>query len=311
MIACIFPVLLTACSIAKEATMSTYVDKYIAAFKKGHNAGIPMSELIVDGMADPAALDFLSRELAAADPEGREAIVDLLVKLGLETDPLTLKGAEVLRDPRIISILAGPGLTKNDLGQYAAMDALRKLVTHANLLTQEAAIVKALMKSPGNEAFLLAAKAKPVEGKVLVENLARSPEWKEVEEAKIARAALGAKEIEDEYLSDVNKAEDGETLADALGPLALIGTLRSLKTIAAQMRTPLTIIVPNAFEKSVRLNVLEALLYNFPDQPLLYPNNIFSEEDYKAAERFCTETLGVTYTTPTPPFLTYRGFPRF
>ena len=62
-------------------------------------------------------------------------------------------------------------------------------------------------------------------------------------------------------------------------------------------------------EKSVRLNVLEALLYNFPDQPVLYPNNINSEADYTAAERFCTATLGVVYRNPPPPFLKYRAFP--
>ena len=78
-----------------------------------------------------------------------------------------------------------------------------------------------------------------------------------------------------------------------------------------RIRSPMTILVPNAYEKSVRLNVLEALLYNFPDQTVLYPNNIISEKDYTAAEEFCTKTLGVTYTTPPPPFMTIRGFPSF
>jgi hypothetical protein len=62
-------------------------------------------------------------------------------------------------------------------------------------------------------------------------------------------------------------------------------------------------------EKSVRLSTLEALLYNFPDQPVLYPNNIIDASAYTAAEQFCIATLGVTFTTPPPPFLTYRPFP--
>ncbi|MCK7510884.1 MAG: hypothetical protein MZV70_46980 [Desulfobacterales bacterium] len=61
--------------------------------------------------------------------------------------------------------------------------------------------MKSLIDEPCEEAFLLAAKAKPVGQKVLVESLARSSEWIEEEAARIARAALGAKAIEDEYLA--------------------------------------------------------------------------------------------------------------
>lgn len=303
--------LLAAIFMYKEVAMSTNVHDIIAAIKRGEDYRELLSGLIVDGRPDPAALEILGRELAAADSETREAIVDLLVKLSLEADPLTPKGAEVLRDQRTIAILAGPGLAKADLGRDAAMDALRKLALHKDLTSHEDAFVTTLLTKPNEEAFLLIAKVKPVKEKILVENLARTPEWKTVEAAKIARAALGAKDIEDMYLAAAAKAADGQTLIDALGPLALMGTPQSLKAIASRLRTPFTIQVPGAFEKSVRLNVLEALLYNFPDQPELYPNNIFSEEDYKAAERFCTNTLGVTYSSPPPPFMTYRGFPRF
>ena len=274
--------------------MSTSAHDYIAALRHGEDIKGPLTGLIVNGQADDAALEVLGRELAVADPEVSEMLVYLLVDLGLQTDPLTPKGTEVLRDQRIIAILAGPGLSRADLGQYAAIDVLRKLVTQQDLARHEDAIVKALLDAPSEDAFLLVAKVKPVKEKVLVEQLARSPEWKEVEAAKIARAALGAKDIEDQYLAASNEASDGEALADALGPLALMGTPRSLKAIAALLRTPLTILIPRTYEKSVRLNVLEALLYNFPDQPVLYPNNIITEEDYTAAVRFCTDTLGVT-----------------
>jgi hypothetical protein len=291
--------------------MSTSIDQYIAAFKSSEYISDPLRGFIKEGQPDPALLDQLDRKLAETLPEDREAIVDLLVKLGVETDPLAAKGAEVLRNQRIISILAGAGLAKADLGQYAALDALRKLVSHRDLTPHETAIVQLLVKSPSEEAFLLAAKAKPVKEKELVKQLAKSPEWKEVEGARIARAALGEKAIEDEFLAKVDQVKDGQGLVDALGPLSLMGTQRSLETIAAHLRTARTITVPNMYEKSVRLNVLEALLYNFPDQPQLYPNSILTDEDYRRAERFCTETLGVTYTSPPPPFMTYFGFPRF
>jgi hypothetical protein len=311
MLACVLVTHLTASCMSKEVAMPSTLQDYLTAIRRGEPVKGRLEGLIVDGRADPAALEALGRELAIADPEKREILVDLLVKLGLVTDPLTAKGAEVLRDHRIISILAGPGLAKADLGRDAAMDALRKLVTRNDLSPYEDAFVKTLSKSPSEYAFLLMAKAKPLQAKLEVDRLAALPEWKENEAAQIARAALGANDIEDNYLAKASAAADGRELVQALGPLSLMGTPRSLKAIAELLRTPLIIDIPGTYQKSVRLNVLEALLYNFPDQPELYPNNIITEEDYMAAERFCAKTLGVTYTTPPPPFMTYRGYPRF
>lgn len=297
------------CDTTKGISMPTNAQDYIDAFRRGEDFTPPPTGVIVGGQPNGAALQLLGQELAVADPSVREKIVALLVDMGLRTDPLTPKGAEVLRHPQIIALLAGAGLAKPDLGREAAMDALRKLATQPDLARFEDAFVKALGDAPTEEAFLLVAKAKPQKAKLLVDRLAKSPEWKEVEAAKIARAALGAKDVEDEFLAAAEAATDGNALARALGPLALMGTPRSLKAIAERLRTPLTIHIPGAFEKSVRLNVLEALLYNFPDQPVLYPNNINTEADYTAVERFCTQTLGVTYKIPPPPFLTYRGYP--
>lgn len=289
--------------------MQKNAQDFIAAFRRGEESTRLVDGLIVGGKPDNVQLQVLGRELAVADPMVREKIVGLLVEVGLQTDPLTPEGAEVLRNQQIIALLAGPGLTKADLGREAAMEALRKLVTQRDFALFEDAFVKMLIDEPSDEAFLLVAKAKPIKAKVLVDRLARSPEWKDEEAAKIARAALGAKAIEEEFLAAADAATDGRDLAQALGPLALMGTPRSLKALADRLRTPLTIHVPGLYDKSVRLNVLDALLYNFPDQPVLYPNNIIAEEDYNAAERFCTNTLGVKYTTPPPPFLTYRGYP--
>jgi hypothetical protein len=293
-------------------TMPKTAQDYIAAFERGEDFAPPATGLIVNGEPDGAALEILGRELAAASPSVREEIVALLVDIGRRTDPLTPKGADVLRHAGIVALLAGPGLAKADLGREAAMDALRKLVTQPVLAGSGDAFIKALKDRPTEEAFLLIAKAKPGNAKELVDRLAGFPEWKNVEAAKIVRAALGSKDIEDEFLATAANAEaasNGKALSNVLGTLALVGTPRSLKAIAERLRTPLTILVPGAFEKSVRLSVLEALLYNFPDQPVLYPNNIIREADYTAAENFCAKTFGVTYSTPPPPFMTYRGFP--
>ena len=293
---------------SKENAMSQ-AQAYIAAFQRGEDFIPPATGVIVDGKPDLDSLQVLGQALAVSEPLVRENIVALLVEIGLRTDPLTPKGTEVLRNPKIIELLASGGLAKADIGREAAIDALRKLVTPADLAPFKDNIVKALEESPSEEVLLLVAKAKPKKAKVLVNELAKLAAWKKVEATKIALAALGDTDVEDEFLNVLNEAKDGETLVWALGSLALIGTPRSLKAIAEHLRTPYTIHVPGAFEKSVRLNVLEALLYNFPDQPILYPNNIIEEVDYTAAEQFCVEKLGITFSEPSPPFLTYRGYP--
>lgn len=289
--------------------MSQPAQDYIAAFRRGEDFTPPAKGVFLNGQPDPAALKLLGQELASAAPSVREKVVELLVNMAVRTDPLTPRGAEVLRHREILALLAGPGLAKPDLGREAAMDALRKLATHDALAPFGAAFVKSLDEAPAEEGFLLVAKAKPPQGRALVERLAGSARWKDVEAVRIARAALGAQDLEDEYIKAATEATEGKALATALGSLGLIGTRRSLTALAKQLRTPVTINVPGAYEKSVRLNVLEALLYNFPDQTVLYPNNIIRDSDYAAAEEFCIRTFGVTYATPRPPFLTYRGYP--
>jgi len=285
-------------------------EDYILAFKRGEDFTSPSRDMIVNGQPDAAALKLLAHELAEGESSVRENIVELLVDMGLQV--AKPKGIEWLGDPQIISLLANAGLAKSDLGSEAAMDALRKLVKPQDLLKFSDIIIKNLETSPTEEAFLLVAKAKPKNALTLVQTLAKQPDWQHVEATKVALSALGDKEQEDIFIEQVNKADetaDGKALSLALGTLALIGTHRSLKIIAEHLRTPLTIDIPGAYEKSVRLNVLEALLYNFPDQSVLYPNNIITENNYMAAEAFCIKTFGVVYSAPPPPFMTYRGYP--
>ena len=301
------------CEKTTRAIMSTSAQDYVAAFKRGEAFVPPSKGVFVNGQPDEAALRILAKELPANDPRVRENIIRLLIDMGRSADPLTPKGADVLRHPRILEILAGPGLAKPDLGREAALEALRKLATMPDLARFDSAFTNALAEEPTNEAFLLVAKAKSSKAKELVERLIKLPKWENFDSAKIARAALGSKEDEDRFLAVAAAATTGETLASALGPLALIGTPRCLKVIGEKLRSPLTIEIsghmPGKSEKSVRLNILDALLYNFPDQPVLYPNNINRDEDYRAAERFCTDTLGVVYKDPPPPFFKFRDSP--
>jgi len=293
-----------------NATQSAY--NYINSFKRGEPFYPPSEGLIIDEKPDSMALWILGKELATSGSDVRENIVALLVDVGVSSDPLQQEGAEVLRNKQIVEILVGSGLAKADIAREATLDALRKLVTQEDLARYDVEFTKALENRPSEEVFLLIAKAKPSKAKTLLDSLARSSVWKDSPEAKIALAAMGDTMIENEFIDVAEAARkegDSQSFIDAIGTLSLVGTQQTLTYIANQLRTPLVFEVPGAFRKSVRLNVLEALLYNFPDQPVLYPNNIVNEEDYTAAEHFCTKKLGVTYTIPPPPFMTYEGFP--
>ncbi|NUQ77568.1 MAG: hypothetical protein HUU21_28860 [Polyangiaceae bacterium] len=289
--------------------MPRRVHDYISAFEKGEDFQPPSTGLIVNGQPEAASLQTLAQALDSKPADVREQIVALLVDLGVRTDPLTPAGAEVLRHKEIIQILVEHALQPADLGREAAMDALRKLVRSEDLAPYGDRFTDALRAAPTQEAFLLVAKAKASSAAGLVDTLVHTPAWANVEAARIAYAALGDTATEDEFLAREQAASTGQELAIALGSLALIGTERSLKAIAQRLRSPLIITLPGAYDKSVRLNVLDALRYNYPDQPVLYPNNINDDSDYAAAEQFCSRKLGVVYTEARPPFLTYFGHP--
>jgi hypothetical protein len=305
----------TSCQKSKRKTMSKSAEEYIAAFKRGENFSPPAKGVFVNGRPDASAVKVLGDELPNANPNVRENIVKLLAEMARSSDPLTPQGADVIRHQPILDLLAGPGLARPDLGREAAMESLRKYALPRDLARFESQFTNALAEEPTAEAFLLVAKAKSYKAKELIERLIKLPRWQEMDAAKIALAALGSKEDEDKFIiaATAAAAKDGPAFAEAILPLKLMGTPRSLKFIAEHLRTPLMIDIPGhgpgRSVKTARLNVLEALVYNFPDQSVLYPNNINQDSDYRNAERFCTETLGVVYKDPPPPFFKFGNIP--
>ena len=103
-------------------------------------------------------------------------------------------------------------------------------------------------------------------------------------------------------------AKHCDALTEALRSLSLIGTPRSLKVIAEQLRTPF-ISSPSSHSYSTRLSVLDALSYHYPEQDIFYSSSIWDDSNYAEAEDFCIKHLGAVYSTPRPPFLTRIPFP--
>jgi hypothetical protein len=294
--------------ISERNEMSTAAQNYITAFRRNEDFQRPITGLIINQKIDKRGIETLGRELATGTPQVREKIVYLLLEIDLQANSERHKHG-VLRDQDILKLLSTSGLAKNDLGLNAAASILRNYSEQKTLASYSEHYTKALEYSTNSELLLLIAKAKPIEARAAIEHLNVSPDWQDEESVKIASAALGNTTYEGKYIQAAKEAGDGESLAIALQYLGLIGTQRSLKTVASYLRTPLKISREGSFERTVRMDALEALAYNFPDQSFLYPNNINSPEDYAAAEQFCTAKFGAIFDSAVPNFPADRIFP--
>jgi hypothetical protein len=298
----------------KESGMKTAQD-YIDTFERGEYAYFAPEGLISDGKPDAAAVELFGQKLEKARADVSAKIVELLANLGRQTDPLRARGADVLRHPKIVELLARTASRRrSDAGREAAMDRLRTFSTTSDLLPFHEGFTQALASEPTDEAFLLVAKIKSADAKDVVERLATSAAWKTNQTARIARAALGVgggAEIETKELERLAAAEaagNGDQFAETIHTLGMVGTRRSLAAVALRLRTPLTIAMPNA-ERTGRIDVLDALRYNYPDHPELYSNNMLEQNSYAAPEVFCSKTFGTVYSGPRPPIVDRRGLP--
>lgn len=269
---------------------------YIELFRNNKNySGNPVS-IVIDYKIDANALLVLRKGLASENSETRVKIVNLLKDID---DQTVQKPTNVLKTEQIIEILSVEGLSKYDAARNASINILINWCTQEMLEKYNKYYAKTLETAPGESLFLLIAKAKTIQAKTTVNNLLKTERWKSDPYAEIAAAALGDTKIEDKYIAMAHKATDGENLADALSNLKSIGTRRSLQVVASFLRSPF---VSGPLKISLRMNALEALSYNFLNEPVLRSYNINSQDDYLAAEKFCEETLGVRFEGPLPPF---------
>ena len=298
--------------------MSRTAESYIEAFRRGEEFKAPSEGLVTGGALDRKAAAIIGKELAFGDKQVRKQITALLWNLSIRTNP---EHPYELRDPELIALYAGPGLAKPDVARSYVMGALLH-VKPAQLKKYGDAITRALEAKQGSTAFLLVAHAKAFQARELVERLSLLPTWETDESARIARAALGNTQIEDEILAEVKRLEeagDVDTLlttgpAGLLNVLAQIGTHRSLVTLAKFMRSPLERVVGHQGlgRETIRLYVMDALKAPYPDQAdkLLNRGLVESEEDYLAVERFLSSELGISYQgMPMPRFITTTPSP--
>lgn len=298
-----------AAAAGKGKNMLQAAEAAVAQFRNGGQYQPPPRAFIKEDKLLVEELEPFGPALRREPGPVREQIVRLLADAGKRSDPMYTVGGQMIRQPRIIAMLAGDGIAHADLGREAALGAMQQYVPGELLKPYGKVLTNDLKERPGTTAFLLIAKVKPPEAVPVVRKLMTAPRWPKELNARVAAAALWDKDIEKEFIDRFREAADPKEKARLAKILGWIGTDAALRALADAMRTDLVIEMPRVSRRSVRLDVLAALSYNFPDQQVLYESQLLDEEGYDQAEAFCVKRFGTKWDTPRPPFLTIMGFP--
>jgi hypothetical protein len=260
------------------------------------------------GQPDSRALDVFGQALADEPEPVRTQVANLLITLGRKVDPLQASGGNLIRNPRIIRLLIVQGLSNVGQTRDECLDALVASVPGEMLRDYGPPLTQTLERFPDGTTLLLVAKAKPAAAIAVVKELASSPRWAKSENVQIAMAALGDKGVENRFIQSFLTTRDPKQKANLAKSLGYIGTDSALRALASQMRTDLVVEMPMVSRRSVRLDIIAALSYNFPDKPFLYDNAVLDDSGYARVEQFCEKTFDTKWQAPRPPFLTIQGF---
>jgi len=285
------------------------VVQQIERFHAGETFRGDTTAFIAGGVVDYQAVDFLAEALLKEEEAVSEQIAALLAGIAKNVDPLNSMGGDVVRDARIIEVLIDYGLTNPGIVRDYCLDVLQLKVPPKLLVRHGKALSVNLEQWPDSTAFLLVAKVKPPVAVEIVDKLAETPEWGEEWEVHVAKAGLGNTDVEASFTDAFLASDDPEEKAALAEKLGFIGTETSLKAVASEMRTGLIIEMPEVMNTSVRLSLIEAFNYNFPENPIFFVNTIVDDSGYAMVETFCETNYGIEWTTKRPPFLTIQGFP--
>lgn len=304
-----------------DVLMTKSAQQFIASFRQGidFNPSEPVSQIITNGRINKPAFGTLAKELATGAPDVRRNLVKLIEKVGLELDSPPPNKLPVVRDHVVMNALLIEGFAKDDAAANAAEAILRKRCTPTDLAAFSDVYITSLRRSEGDYLYLTA-KAKVVQARPLVDELAKSVAWQahadQRQIIRIVQAALGNETVEDEFISatyeaernappapknrfyDVGTAKDGKEVAAQLHTLGLIGTRRSLLVACHYLRSTLKSYVPDIRERGIRYDALDAIRYNFPDERVLFKPA--SQADWAEVEQFCTKHFGAIFEGPTP-----------
>ncbi len=285
------------------------IHEIIKQFRAGEEFRGDIGQFISGGSPKSTRLEELRRALVDEDDETRELILQLVAEIGMAVDPLYEDGGRLIRDRLILSILIDDGLSRRGVSRNYCLSTLQHAVPPSLLNQYGDKLAANLRAMPDPTLLLVIAKAKARQAAEVVERLMEDPRWSNSLEGRIAAAALGNTKIEQSYVSRFREESDPHQKAEYARYLGFIGTEPALKALAGEMRTDLIIENPGVTIRSVRIFIIEALSYNFPEKTFLWDNAVEDDEGYARIERFCEETFGTTWDVERPPFLWIQGFP--
>lgn len=281
----------------------------IDRFRLGQAFEDDVQPFIKAGQPDAGALEVFGQALDRELEPVRAQVARVLIALGRQVDPLHRSGGHLIRSLQIVRLLVEKGLARVGPARDSCLEALQTSVPGQLLRDYGPALTRSLEQAPDGTTFLLIAKAKPAAALPLVKEFARSPRWAKDENAQLALAALGEKAVENRFVQPFLTTRDPSQKAKLAKSLGYIGTETALRALASQVRSDLVIEMPRVSLRSVRLDIIAALSYNFPDLVFLWDNAITDDSGYVRVEEFCEKTFGTKWDRPRPPFLTIQGFP--
>lgn len=219
---------------------------------------------------------------------GRHALT-VLVSAACRADPMAVRGANVIRQREVVEALvrqaSRPGVNRPEATRALLLHVPRDVLrTHAAGLTPD-----------GRTGSGLRVAAK---GGVEAQEVDAS-----LPEARAYAVARGAPL--QTLLDALQGAVDGDAEAEAIELLGWSATDDALKAVASRLRTPRKR-HDEGKERSVRVDVLEALHPHWPDEPAFFPTRLRSDRDYLRAERRAEALVGITLEGPRPPYFSFQ-----
>jgi hypothetical protein len=187
----------------------------------------------------------------------------------------------------------------------AAAALLVERVPDGLVRDHSAAIIAAVGKQPAtdNAALLLgktgaAAAEKLLRGEAALRDAAPL-------ETRAALGRLGDRQAEAEVIEACQREKDPQRRAQLLPGLGYMATVQSVLYLAREIRTPESYVWVMKARRSMRIHVIEALHRAFPAERVFWRPPLKPDGDayYEAVEAWIARNLGVTWSTPRPPFL--------
>jgi hypothetical protein len=109
-------------------------------------------------------------------------------------------------------------------------------------------------------------------------------------------------------IEEFRQITDPPAKAELAKELGYIGTEKTLSALADDMRSDIIWDRPGVMMQSIRVFIVGAFHYNYPENPLFFDIAVQSDEDYASIEKFCEETFGTKWTKDRPEFLWIEGY---